>query len=54
MPTPDVALTRYLADLPDPRIGRTKKHLLLDILAITVCATLVGADTWEEVERCGS
>jgi hypothetical protein len=47
MPTQDVALTRYFADLPDPRIDRTKKHLLLDILAITVCATLAGADTGE-------
>jgi hypothetical protein len=25
MPTPDLALARYFADLPDPRIDRTKK-----------------------------
>lgn len=53
MPTQDVALTHYFADLTDPRIDRTKKHLLLDILAITLCATIAGADTWEEVERFG-
>jgi predicted transposase YbfD/YdcC len=53
MPTQEVALTHYFADLTDPRINRTKKHQLLDILAITLCATLAGADTWEEVERFG-
>jgi len=53
MPIQEVALTYYFADLTDPRIDRTKKHLLLDILAITLCATIAGADSWEEVERFG-
>src|SRR5581483_11881162 len=53
MTRPDIALTRYFADLPDPRIDRTKKHLLGDILVITVCAVICGADTFEEVERFG-
>ena len=53
MPTPDVSLLRHFADLPDPRIDRTKKHRLLDILAITLCATIAGTDSWEEVERFG-
>jgi predicted transposase YbfD/YdcC len=53
MPAQEVALTHYFADLTDPRIDRTKKHQLLDILALTLCATIAGADTWEEVERFG-
>jgi hypothetical protein len=53
MPTQEVALTHYFADLTDPRIDRTNKHRLLDILAITLCATIAGADPWEEVERFG-
>jgi predicted transposase YbfD/YdcC len=53
MLTQEVALSYYFADLPDPRIDRTKKHPLLDILALTLCATIAGADTWEEVERFG-
>jgi hypothetical protein len=53
MPTQEVALTHYSADLTDPRINRTKKHQLLDILALTLCATIAGADSWEEVERFG-
>ena len=47
MPTQDVALTRYFADLPDPRIDRTKKHAPADILVITACAVICGADTTE-------
>src|SRR5579871_350921 len=53
MPSQEVALISYFADLTDPRIDRTKKHRLLDVLAITLCATIAGADTWEEVERFG-
>jgi predicted transposase YbfD/YdcC len=41
------------ADLPDPRIDRTKKHALSDILVIAVCAVVAGADSFEEIERFG-
>src|SRR5690242_19564525 len=53
MPRPEIAFTRHFADLPDPRVERTRKHRLADILVITVCAVLCGADTLEEVERFG-
>src|SRR5215218_1686560 len=53
MPQQDVSIARYFADLPDPRIDRTKKHALGDILVIAVAATIAGADSWEEVERFG-
>src|SRR5262245_36502565 len=49
----DLSLARYFADLPDPRVDRTKKHALGDILVIALCATIAGADSWEEVERFG-
>jgi hypothetical protein len=31
-------LLRYFAELPDPRMNRTKRHLLGDILTIAICA----------------
>src|SRR3954454_23125575 len=46
-------LARHFADLPDPRIDRTRLHSLLDIIAIALCATIAGADSWPEVERFG-
>jgi predicted transposase YbfD/YdcC len=39
--------------LPDPRIERTKRHELLDILTIALCAVICGADSWVEVEQFG-
>jgi predicted transposase YbfD/YdcC len=50
---PDIAFARYFADLPDPRVNRTRLHLLGDILVIAVCAVVAGADTFEEVETFG-
>ena len=44
---------QHFADLPDPRIDRTKKHALIDILFITLCATIVGASNWEAVRQFG-
>ncbi|MCA1694460.1 MAG: ISAs1 family transposase, partial [Actinobacteria bacterium] len=49
----DLSIARYFADLPDPRIDRTEKHALLDILAIALCATIAGADSREGVQRFG-
>jgi predicted transposase YbfD/YdcC len=53
VPTQDLSLARCFADLPDPRIDRTKRHALVDILVIALCAVIAGADTWEEVEQFG-
>jgi predicted transposase YbfD/YdcC len=45
--------TPYFADLPDPRIDRTKLHTLLDMLILALCATLGGANGWADIERFG-
>ena len=40
--------------LEDPRaVGGNKQHELLDMIFITLCATICGADTWTDVERFG-
>jgi len=36
-------LASHFVLLPDPRIDRTKKHPLGDILIISLCATIAGA-----------
>lgn len=41
------------ADLPDPRIERTKQHRLLDIVAIAICAVVSGADSFTEMADYG-
>jgi hypothetical protein len=36
--------------LSDPRIDRTKQHLLRDIIAIAILAVLSGSDSWVAIE----
>jgi len=38
------SITQYFAPLPDPRVAHTKRHRLLDILTIALCAVICGAD----------
>ena len=47
------SLVEHFAELEDPRIERSKLHQLSDILVITVCAVICGADNWVEVEEFG-
>ena len=53
MSTKDVSVARHFAGLPDPRVDRTRKHALGDILVIALSAVVCGADSWEEVEAFG-
>ncbi len=46
-------LIEHFALLPDPRVDRTKRHLLLDIVVIAVCAVICGADTWVDIDCSG-
>lgn len=39
--------------LQDPRVERTKKHQLTDILVITILAVMAGAQGWEDIENYG-
>lgn len=41
------------AALPDPRRDQTKRHLLVDILVLAVCATLAGAQGWQDIADFG-
>ncbi len=42
------------ANLKDPRIERSKEHLLKDIIAIAILAVLSGADGWVAIEAYGN
>lgn len=46
-------LLRFFEELEDPRMDRTKLHSLSDILIITICAVICGADEWTEIELFG-
>jgi hypothetical protein len=44
---------KYFAELKDPRVERTREHLLEEILLIAIAAILSGAGGWNEIESYG-
>jgi len=43
----------YFSKLNDPRVDRTKDHLLADIIFITIAAVICGAESWNDIENYG-
>jgi predicted transposase YbfD/YdcC len=52
-PTPPLTWFEAFADLPDPCVARTRRHELLDLLFIALCAVVSGADSFTEMEEWG-
>src|SRR4051812_45871578 len=40
---------RVFSRVPDPRIESKKTHLVVDLMMITICAVMCGADDWVAV-----
>lgn len=43
----------HFLSLKDPRVERTKEHLLDDIIFITIAAVICGCENWNEIETYG-
>ena len=50
--TPVSTITEHFSKLDDPR-RYNRRHLLLDIIVIAICAAVCGADNWVDVENFG-
>lgn len=50
---PKITIADHFALMSDPRIDRTKRHKLIDILTIALCAVICGADSWVAIELYG-
>jgi predicted transposase YbfD/YdcC len=49
-PRSRISFLKHFESLRDPRVVGRSTHLLLDIIGITICAVICGADSWEQVE----
>ena len=49
--TPEVFT--HFEDLTDPRTGNARRHNLLEMIVIALCAAICGAESWVDVERFG-
>ena len=47
------SLVDHLESVPDPRIDRTRRHELTDILVIAVCTLLCGGESFNDMEDFG-
>jgi hypothetical protein len=43
------SLIEHFSSVEDPRIDRTKKHQLIDIIMMTIIGSLCGANDWEDI-----
>lgn len=50
LPSFDDTILKYFSHLEDPRIERTKQHLLIDIIALAILAVISGAESWVAIE----
>jgi predicted transposase YbfD/YdcC len=48
-----LSLVECFTEVIDPRIERTKRHELSDILTLSVLAVIAGAEGWEDIEEFG-
>jgi hypothetical protein len=46
-------IIEHFSSLTDPRILLKTRHRLIDIIVVTLCAVLAGADEWTEIAEFG-
>jgi predicted transposase YbfD/YdcC len=51
--TPSPSFLDHFSQIDDPRVNRRRRHKLLDILFIALCATICGADDFLAIEVWG-
>lgn len=51
---PTSTIIEHFDALEDPRVERTKLHLLIDIVTLTICALICGADGPVDIEQYGN
>ncbi len=53
MRTAIASLEKHFQNLTDPRAEHSIDHLLIDMVIITICAVICGANNWVEIENYG-
>lgn len=51
--TRSASIAEFFSSVSDPRIERTRRHKLIDIIVIAICAVICGAKSWDDIELFG-
>ena len=46
-------IAKCFTKVKDPRIERSKRHKLIDIILLAICGVICGADSWVDIEMYG-
>lgn len=49
MSRPPLAIHNHFRSLKDPRVAGRRKHLLSDLVVITICAVICGCNDWQQI-----
>lgn len=49
MSRPALAIHQHFRTLQDPRVAGRRKHLLSDLVVITICAVICGCNDWQQI-----
>ncbi len=47
------SITKHFGKVKDPRVERTRRHKLVDIILIAICGVICGADSWVDIDMFG-
>ena len=47
------SMVQCFTEIADPRMDRTKRHLLVDIICLGILAVIAGAEGLEDIEAFG-
>lgn len=52
-PIPPTSILHHFANISDPRVERSRRHKLIDIIALTICAVISNCDSYETIAAYG-
>ena len=47
--SPVLTIRKHFGKVQDPRMNRRRRHRLLDIIVMAICAVIADCDTWEDI-----
>ena len=48
---PKITIADHFEQMTDPRVERSQRHKLIDIITIAICSVICGADTWVDKRK---